>query len=300
VSSGQHKSLNRASRETKARFALKHRQQRLNRQREKSFDKEAGHLDASLIQILANLARPLLLNGYGFAHLNALARIAFVEAAHAIYRQDEPKVSIARIAALTGLTRVEVSRLIRTKDSAADSGSVHPNRAARVARGWASDKEFTQRDKSPRELSFSGRGNNFSSLVKKHSGDIPARAMLNEMTRLCMVEHTARNTVKLLRRTVPPTRSTVTTLRAIAPWVRLLSAKSDRGKPAEHTSKANQVTLQFDSLPQVYSVLRELESRRTAFVAGLVELGMRRKPSNRYEMTISVAVATTRPMRKRE
>jgi hypothetical protein len=300
VSSGQHKGFNRASRETKARIALKHRQQRPNRQRAKSFDNETGHLDAPLAQILAHLARPLLLNGYGFAHLNALARIAFVEAARAIYGQDESKVSIARIAALTGLTRVEVSRIIKTNDSAANSSTLHPNRAARVARGWASDKEFTQRDKSPRELSFSGRGNNFSSLVKKHSGDIPARAMLKEMTRLSMVEHTARNTVKLLRRTVPPTRSTVTTLRAIAPWVRLLSAKSERGKSAEHTSKANQVTLHFDSLPQVFSLLRELESRRAAFVAGLVELGMRRKPSNLYEMAISVAVATTKPMRIRE
>jgi hypothetical protein len=300
VSSGQHKGLNGAPRVSKACIALKHRRQRTDRRLKRSSGEETSHLDAQLVQILANLARPLLLNGYGFTHLNALARIAYVEAARTIYLQDEPKISIARIAALTGLTRVEVSRLIKTKISDSDASNAQPNRAARVARGWASDKEYTQRNKSPRELSFSGHGHNFSSLVRKHSGDIPARAMLKEMTRLSMVEHTARNTIKLLRRTVTPKRSTVTTLRAIAPWVRFLSAKGERGKSAEHTSKANQVTLYFDSLPQVYSVLRELESRRATFVAGLAELGMRRKPSNLYEMSVSVAVASTKPMRIRD
>jgi hypothetical protein len=247
------------------------------------------------MRILVNVANLLLRNGYGFRRFNRLARLAFVDAASALDGGSEFRPSIARIAAATGLTRLEVSQLRKTRNGSRLDETTPLNRAIRVALGWSSDASFQRIRGRPQRLPFAGSGPSFTKLVKKYSGDIPARAMLAEMQRLGMVSESKSGSVELIRagsRTVKPALAAI---RAISPWVSFLSKVGEKDKQEELTSSARQIKIHFESLPQVYAAVRELESRRTSFVTGLELLGTKSKRNAEFDLTISVAVAAEKP-----
>ena len=87
-----------------------------------------------------------------------------------------------RIATLTGLSRKEVLRVVGEKGpkSEADLTDQH-NRATRVISGWVRSSEFHDKRGMPAALPFDGTGKSFSALVKRFSGDIPARTILDEL-----------------------------------------------------------------------------------------------------------------------
>lgn len=254
------------------------------------------HLDDQLAKILSSLAHLLLRHGYGHGRLTRLAKIAFVDAARSIGTKPNAKANIARIAALTGLTRVDVSRTLKTDRSIA-IGDDHFSRATRVAIGWQTDKAYLDKSGRPRPLPFSTRRIGFAGLVRKYSGDIPARAMLAEMMRLGLVTRNVTGTVSLIRHTpvLPP--SAVSTMGAIAPWVNLVADAARAAASTELASHAQQIRIHFNSISEVMAAVRELDARQRSFVAGIQQLGTKNKLNGTYEVTVSVAVATTRPSR---
>ena len=255
------------------------------------------HVDRHLTQILVNVAQLLLRNGYGFRRFNKLARLAFVEAAVELDTGSALRSSIARIAAVTGLTRVEVSQLRRAGSRSLLNEPTPLNRAIGVASGWSADATFLSNRNKPLRLPFVSAGPSFTKLVKKYSGDIPARAMLVEMVRLGMVRETAEGSIELVRESIRAAKPTLEAMRAISPWVNFFSKTGGNSTNEELTSNARQLKVHFESLPQVYAAVRELENRRASFVAGLELLGTRAKKNAEYELTISVAVAAEKPLR---
>jgi hypothetical protein len=251
----------------------------------------------SLLNIFSSLAHLLLRNGYGFGVVSSLAKIAFVDAARSIEQRnvESKRASIASIATVTGLTRVEVARIEKSLQLANRDVSEHQNRAIRVASGWLSDKKFLLRNGRPKILRFSGGNASFDGLVKKYSGDIPARAMLNEMKRLVLVKHNGDDSIALVRARLQPTRATLSTLGAIAPWARLLTAKIDSVGPVELDASINRFTIHFESLPQARAALREIEIRKEAFIDALAQLSTKAKPRDTHNIAISIAIATSRP-----
>jgi hypothetical protein len=259
---------------------------------------QRAHFENSLLKIFSSLAHLLLRNGYGIGIVNGLAKVAFVDAARSIERGDvAPKrASIASIATATGLTRVEVARIEKSLRSADQGISEHQNRAIRVAHGWLSDKTFLKSNGRPKILRLAGGRSSFDRLVRKYSGDIPTRAMLNEMKRLVLVKHD-NDSVSLVRSQLPPTRATLATLGAIAPWARLLTESIDSVGPVELSSSINRFTMHFESLPQAHAALREIEDRKEAFVDALAQLSSRARTRDTHKISISIAIATTRPNR---
>jgi hypothetical protein len=55
------------------------------------------------------------------------------------------------------------------------------HRASRVMNGWLTDPEFVSRGGRPRPIPLKGERGSFQALVKRYSGDIPPRAMLDEL-----------------------------------------------------------------------------------------------------------------------
>src|SRR5262245_22708504 len=100
------------------------------------------NLDQKLSEVLTSIAHLLLQNGYGFSRLSKLTKVAFVNAAKSLDVESASKVSIARIAAITGLTRIEVSQILRSSAYQLASKEEPLNRAERVAVGWLSDHEY--------------------------------------------------------------------------------------------------------------------------------------------------------------
>lgn len=154
-----------------------------------------------IIDLLSTLAEILLAAGIKNQRFSAMMRLAFFQAASASAKLCNERLNQSSVAAMTGLTRVQVRKFATQS---------HPNLPARpdqienVLDGWASDPKFTSRNRSPRRLPISGRGVTFQLLVRKYGGDLPHRAVLREMQRHEYV--TVREGHISLRRAVQKTR----------------------------------------------------------------------------------------------
>lgn len=251
----------------------------------------AVKLEARIEGILTDLARVLVASGYGISGMSRLTKRAFFEAALELDTEAGRRKNNARIAAITGLTRAEVSQLARNDGDRRRTTAA--NRAERVSLGWVSDSRYCDKHGNPNVLPFSGRDVSFQSLVRDYSGDIPARAMLTEMLRLRMARKEGGNGVKLVRTGSVIPRHAKATLRAISPWVRFLS-RTEPDDLAGLQANSVQTALAFDSLPQLFAAVRELQSRATAFVKSINELSAPggAKVSKSHTLHISFALAT--------
>jgi len=163
-------------------------------------------LEVAVTQVLRALFRVLLHHSMSYTAFEDLARRAYVEVAMKDFAIEGKKPSISRASILSGLTRKEVRRLLALPpagDESADDGERY-NRAARVITGWVRDSEFLGTDGEPRALPIAGhRG--FAALVRRHSGDMPVRAVLDELLRVGAVHWKDEQHVVLRTRAYVPT-----------------------------------------------------------------------------------------------
>jgi len=111
----------------------------------------------------------------------------FVNVAGRDFTLPKRKISLSRMAIMTGLSRKEVARLVR--EGGQIRRTTHEselNRVGRVLQGWYTDSEFTGPYGVPLDLKFDDapRKPSFTELVRRYSGDMPARAMLDELLRV--------------------------------------------------------------------------------------------------------------------
>jgi hypothetical protein len=89
---------------------------------------------------------------------------------------------LAKIAALTGLPRSEVKKIVSADYRRGRTTDDSP-RALRVLHGWTTSTDYCVRGK-PRALPIVGKAPSFDSLCKAFSGDIPRKVILDELERL--------------------------------------------------------------------------------------------------------------------
>jgi hypothetical protein len=150
---------------------------------------------AACRRLLEPLAEIFVALGIGAGEFSVLARVAHVHAAARKLRAGNKKISQSRIAAVTGLTRAEVKRILRLPRERTDKHVWHFNRANRVLDGWRSDRKFHGKD-----LPIRGTRNSFYALAKTYSGDVPPRAILEELLTAGAVRKLSGETVRLVRR----------------------------------------------------------------------------------------------------
>lgn len=138
-------------------------------------------ISSAIVKLLRPLVTILLRNNIPYGTFAELAKWVYVDAASKEFGIKGRKQSASRVSILTGLSRKEVKRIkdIREPD---DLGATERyNRAGRVISGWLKDGRFLSDDGSPMALALEGEKVSFSALVKDYSGDIPVRALLDEM-----------------------------------------------------------------------------------------------------------------------
>lgn len=157
----------------------------------------------SVFKLLKPLVRVLLQQGLSYAEFAEIAKKAYVDVAEKEFEIPGRKQSVARICVLTGIHRKDVNRLLEENETG--SWQIEPlSRAARVIGGWLSDPHFLTKAGRPDLLSFDGEEPNFSLLVKRYSGDMPARAVLDELKRANAVEVTDTGKLKLVSEAYVP------------------------------------------------------------------------------------------------
>jgi len=143
---------------------------------------------AAATKALAALLQPLagfvLDSGLSVRELETLFRTAAVLAVAQRQRASHQRVNISGIAATTGIPRAEISQILR-----APKRQTKPKRSTqtpinRILAAWHEEPGYQQPNGKPADLKVFGAAPSFESLVKKHGGGLPARAVLDELVRV--------------------------------------------------------------------------------------------------------------------
>ncbi len=156
-------------------------------------------LSAALLRLLRPLVRLLLRNGVSYNGFAELAKWMYADVARKEFGVPGRKQTDSRVSVITGLTRKEVARL-KSIDTADDSVAAQQyHRAARVITGWLRDERYTTPRGAPAVLPFDADDSvpSFSELVKRYSGDMTARGILDELLRVGTVERDQDGNIQL-------------------------------------------------------------------------------------------------------
>jgi hypothetical protein len=164
-------------------------------------------LMSAVFRILKTLIRLLLRHGVPFQAFSDMAKRAYVEVARDDFGIPGRKPTTSRIAVLTGLTRKEIQKLLESALQPDSETAERYNRAARVVSGWIRDRDFSGVDAQPSSLDLDGANGTFADLVRRYSGDMPPRAVLDELLRVGAVEKLGDGRVKLVARAYIPRSS---------------------------------------------------------------------------------------------
>ena len=146
----------------------------------------------------------MLRNGVPYGSFVELVKWAYVDVAAKEFGIEGRKQTDSRVATITGLSRKEVRRVrLRPVPDDMDTAARY-NRAARVIGGWRRDKRFADGAGRPAALDFDDGDNSFSSLVREYSGDMTARAILDELLRVGAAEQQKNGRIRLKARAYVP------------------------------------------------------------------------------------------------
>ena len=163
-------------------------------------------LERAVEHLLRPLLRLLLRHAVAFGSFEEIAKRVYVDLAFKEFGIGGKKATASRVAVLSGLTRKEVQRVATQAGSEPDDDVDPYNRASRVLTGWIRDADFADAQGQPRALDADG-ALGFAELVRRYSGDMPAKAVLDELVRVGAVARGADARVELVTRGYVPRHS---------------------------------------------------------------------------------------------
>jgi hypothetical protein len=204
----------------------------------------------SIVRILRPLIHILLKNGVSYGTFSDIAKWVYVETASSDFGIKSRKPSISRISVLTGLSRKEVKRVKDLPMPADTEFAEQYNRAARVIAAWRREADFSDPEGNPMVLPISGEGSTFAELVRKFSGDLPHRAILDELVDAGIVEVTADNCVRLRNRSYIPGRDQGMKFHILGTDVSNLISTISHNLSADEPQRFYQRKVSYDNLPR--------------------------------------------------
>lgn len=217
----------------------------------------------ALAKLLRPLVRLLLKHSFPYSAFESIAKRVYVETAMADFALPGKKPSISRAAILTGLTRKDVNLLLAEPSSRADLSGAYYNRAARVLTAWVREPRFAGLGESPQPLPIDGP-DGFGELVRLHGGDVPTRAVLDELQRVGAVQVLADGRVALRQRAYVPQDSVVQKLGIlgtdVGELIETITHNIEHGATdARYQRKVMHVGIPVDALP----AFREMSARQS-------------------------------------
>ena len=211
--------------------------------------KHVQALSAATIRLLRPLVRILLRNNVSHRTFADLAKLVYVEVASAEFGIIGKKQTTSRIAILSGLTRKEVHRLLAQPPDTESVTEEEYHRASRVITGWVRDPDFGDGKGHPHPLRMEGKRASFSALVKRYSGDIPVRALLDELLRVGAIKQLKDGRICLLARGYIPRKGPVEKLKVLGSDTADLIATIDHNVYQQPTKPRFQRKVMYDNVP---------------------------------------------------
>jgi hypothetical protein len=227
-------------------------------------DEPLKSLSAAALRLLRPLVRILLRNGVSYRTFSDLVKWVYVDVASTEFGIEGRKQSTSRVSVVTGLSRKEVTR-VRQLSRPDDRASVEKyNRAARVIAAWRREADYLDTTGKPAPLPLTGPGATFSELVKRFSGDVPARAILDELIRVDAVRHLEDGRIYLTAPAYIPESSDTDKLHILGTDVGLLIATINHNLKPDSADPYFQRKVAYDNLPdEVLPEFRKLSAERS-------------------------------------
>ena len=182
-------------------------------------------LYSAIHKLLRPLVRLLLKHGVPFGVFADMARWLYVDVADKELGLPGRAQSNSRISVITGLSRKEVLKQKNIEQPVDEQSLERYNRAARVISGWVRDIRYTDANGSPLPLVLESdikETASFAELVKRYSGDVPVRAILDELLHVGSVTKNPDGTIELLSRAYVPGKDDISKLSILGTDVREL------------------------------------------------------------------------------
>ncbi|MGQ9694423.1 MAG: DUF6502 family protein [Thermodesulfobacteriota bacterium] len=226
-------------------------------------DSEIKVLSAAVLRILKPLVRILLRHGISYNTFADLAKWAYIEVAAREFGIEGRKQTTSRVSILTGLTRKEVKRVRQLEHPEDQASAEKYNRAARIITAWQREAEFLEPDGQPKILPLTGEISSFAELVRRFSGDVPTRAIKDELLRVRAVEELPDGRLRLLARAYIPKMSEKDKIHILGTDVAFLISTIDHNLQTQVSEPFFQRKVAYDNLPQeVLQKFRRLASRK--------------------------------------
>ncbi len=227
---------------------------------ENATNQDTNHLiSAAVLRLLRPLVRILLRNGMPYGAFADLAKRVFVEVAASEHSIPGRKPSVSRTAIITGLSRKEVQRMQQLPLADDTEAIAQYNRAARVLSGWGRDAQYLDTHGQPVPLPIDGPAPSFATLVRQFSGDVPARAILDELLRVGAMTREPDGHVRLVTHAYVPQTGETEKLNILGTDVQELIATIDHNLTCAPGEAYLQRKVSYDNLPvDVLAALRLL------------------------------------------
>ncbi|MDH5231882.1 MAG: DUF6502 family protein [Gammaproteobacteria bacterium] len=170
----------------------------------------------NVLRILKPVVRVLLRNQVSINEFMEIAKRAYVQVANKHFSIPNRKKTFARVAVITGLHLKEVKRVSQEDENEVVVPKGPINRANQVIGGWLSDKDFLDEQGQPRVLCLKDSEHCFDELVRRYSGDLTARAILDELERVGAVTRIDKQTIRLVQHGFIPEKSEMETFKIVA------------------------------------------------------------------------------------
>ena len=210
-------------------------------------------LGSAVTRLLRPVVRLLLRHAVPFSAFEAIAKRVYVDVAMKEFSLAGRKPSVSRASILTGLTRKDVTHLLITPLIDAEHDGAQYNRAVRVLSAWARDPALRGADDQPLALEIDGDPG-FASLVRRYSGDMPVRAVLDELERVGAVRQRGDGRIELVQRAFVPQHSVIHKLGILGTDVAELAETIDHNiqhgaTEPRYQRKVMHVGIPVDALP---------------------------------------------------
>ena len=162
--------------------------------------------------ILRPLVRQLIAHGLTFPAFARIAKEAYLDVATQHFALPFKKQTDSRVALVTGITRKEIGQIRRGQaPSPSETAQLSYGLALRVIGRWIAERRYLNADQTPREILYEAAGSvpSFMGLVDEVGGDIPPRAVLDELIRVGAVELLPNASVRLLQPGYVPAQGTL-------------------------------------------------------------------------------------------
>lgn len=206
-------------------------------------------LSTATLRLLRPLVRILLRNNVSHRTFSELAKLVYVDVANAEFGVTGKKQTTSRVAILTGLTRKEAQRLLAQPPDTESVTEEEYHRASRVITGWVRDPDFGDGKGHPHPLRMEGSRASFSELVKRYSGDIPVRAMLDELLRTGAIKQLKDGRICLLSRGYIPQKGVVEKLHVLGTDTADLISTIDHNVNENPSKPRFQRKVMYDNVP---------------------------------------------------